>query len=186
MKKMIILAIIFTACFSHVQLSAGDLMATGTGVSHGNLTYGTETVTTVKNNGCVTLNGTKVTEHLQVDGQLKAVNAQIEEMHVNGQATLDRCSISKKSAVCGSLIATLSQFADTLSVSSEKVVFNSCTLNALHIARVANQQGAQIIELKGKTKVNGPITFEAGNGEVIADPGCEIVGNLIGGKVRKQ
>lgn len=183
---MIILVATFTACFSHAQLSVKDHMVTGTDVSHGHSTYGTETVATVKTNGCVALNGTKVTQYLQVNGQLKAANAQIEEMHVKGQAALDRCSVSKKSAVCGSLIATLSQFADTLSVSSDKAVFNSCTLNALHIARVANQQGAQIIELRGKTKVNGPITFEAGNGEVIADPGCEIVGDLIGGKVRKS
>lgn len=188
MKRMIILATAFVGCFSYFQLSAGDRMATGTGkwASHGNLIYGRETVGTVENNGFVSLNGTKVTEFLQVNGRLKAEDAQIEEMQVNGQATLDRCSVSQKSTICGSLVATLSQFSDTLFVSSEKVVFNSCMLNALRMIKVGGYQGTQVVELRGKTKVNGSIIFEAGNGEVIIDPGCEIIGDIIGGKVRKQ
>ena len=188
MKKIIILATAFTACFFNFQLYGKDRMATGIrkGSSHGNLIYGSETVRKVQNNGFVALNGTTVTERLQVNGRLKAEGAQITAMQVNGQTTLDKCSVSQKSTICGSLIAKLSQFSDTLSVSSEKVMFNSCTLNDLHIIQVGGYQGTQVIELRGKTKVNGSITFEAGNGEVIIDPGCEIVGSVIGGKIRKQ
>src|SRR5690349_19356476 len=126
MKKTSFLIAACMVGFINFQLFSGDNMSIWKtkGINHGSLTYGNEVVDKVQSNGFVTLNGTKVTEHLQVNGRLKAEGAQIEEMQVNGQATLDRCSISQKSNVCGSLVATLSQFSNELSVSSEKVIFN--------------------------------------------------------------
>jgi len=44
-----------------------------------------------------------------------------------------------------------------------------------------------MIELKGNTQVIGLITFEAGNGQVIAGPECQITqGSVIGGKLQKS
>lgn len=187
MKKISFLIAALILGVVNSQLFSGDNMLIGKAkdVSHGSLVYGNEMVNRVQSNGFVTLNGTQVTEHLQVNGRLKAEEAEIEAMQVNGQATLDRCSIFQKSSVCGSLIATLSKFSDELSVSSEKVFFDSCTLNTLQIIKVNGYQGVQIVELRGKTKINGSIVFESGNGEIIADPECEITGNIVGGKVRK-
>ena len=187
MNKSTILATALMTCFTIFQLSAGDNMSnyTGKGVNHGTQTYGKETVDEIQANGFVKLNGTKVTEHLQVNGRLKAEDAQIEEMQVNGQVTLDNCTVRQKSIVCGALVAISSKFADELSISSERVVFNSCALSSLRILRVGGYQGVQVVELRGKTKINGPITFESGNGEIIADPDSEIMDTVIGGKIRK-
>lgn len=154
-------------------------------INHGNQTYGKETIEEIQANGFVKLDGTRVTDHLQVNGCLKAENAQIEEMQINGQATLDRCLVKQKSIICGALVATNSKFTDELSVSSERVVFNSCTLASLHILRVGGYEGVQVVELRGKTTIDTLITFDSGNGEVIADPDTEITRGVIGGKIRK-
>ncbi len=175
------------ACFTSLQLPAGNylLNSTGKGVRHGTQIYGKDTVDEIQVNGFVKLEGTKVLDHLQVNGCLKAENAKIEEMQVNGQATLDHCFIKQKSVICGALVATSSQFDNELSVSSERVIFNSCVLSSLRILRVGGYQGTQAVELRGKTKINSSIIFESGNGEVIVDSDSEIIGTVIGGKIRK-
>lgn len=187
MRKWIFFNMALMACFTMVKLSAEESMShyMANNINHGSQTYGKETVAKIQANGFVKLDGTRVTDHLQVNGRLKAEDAQIEEMQINGQATLDRCLIKQKSNVCGALIATDSRFADELSVSSERAVFNSYDLTSLHILRVGGYQGVQVVELRGKTRIDGPITFDSGKGEVIADPDTEISGGVIGGKIRK-
>lgn len=187
MNKCIFFSMALMACFTTFQLSAEENVShyMAKNINHGSQTYGKETVEEIQANGFVKLDGTRVTDPLQVNGRLKAEDAQIEEMQINGQATLDRCLVKQKSVVCGALVATNSKFADELSVSSERVVFNSCALTSLHILRVGGYQGVQVVELRGKTRIDGPITFDSGNGEVIADPDTEITGGVIGGKIRK-
>src|SRR3989338_8524573 len=67
----------------------------------GSQTFGKETIDSIEVNGFVKLDGTNVTDYLQVNGHLKAKNAKIEEMQVNGRANLDNCLIRKKSIICG-------------------------------------------------------------------------------------
>lgn len=187
MNKRIFLSMALMACFTMVQLSAEENRSyyMAKNINQGSQTYSKETVEEIQANGFVKLDGTRVTDHLQVNGHLKAEDTQIEEMQINGQATLNRCLVKQKSAVCGELVATNSKFADELSISSERVVFNSCALTSLHILRVEGYKGVQVVELRGKTRIGGSITFDNGNGEVIADLDTEITGEVIGGKIRK-
>ena len=173
--------------FTIFQLSAEENMSSyiTKNINHGSQTYGAEVVEEIQANGYVKLNGTTVTTYLQVNGRLEAENSQIEKMQVNGQATIHHCLIKQKSIICGALIAKNSTFTDELSISSEKVTLDSCSLTSLHILKVGGYFGVQIVELKGSTQINGPIIFQSGNGEVIADPNCEIIGGVIGGKIRK-
>ncbi len=76
-------------------------------------------------------------------------------------------------------------FVEELSVSSERVVFNSCDLASLHILRVGEYHDVQIVELRRKIRIDGPITFDSVKGKVIADPDTEMTGKVIGGKIRK-
>lgn len=147
--------------------------------------YNTEIVETIQANGLVKLNETRVTNYLHTNGCLKAKNSQIEEMQINGRANLDHCLIKQKSMICGALIAKNSQFTDVLSVSSEKVLFDSCALTSLYILDNKQYFDSQVVELKGNTQISGPIIFHSGNGEVIAGPDCKIMGDIIGGKIRK-
>lgn len=158
---------------------------TANNINHGSQTYGKETIEKIQANGFVKLDGTRVRDHLQVNGRLKAKDAQIEEMQINGQATLDRSLIKQKSAVCGALIATDSTFEEELSVSSERALFDSCDLTSLRILRVGGYDGLQVVEMRGKTRIKGSITFESGKGEIITDPSVEISDRVIGGKIRK-
>lgn len=130
--------------------------------------------------GIVKLDGTTITKCVQVNGTLSAKNASIEKMNVNGLAMLDNCLVIKKSTASGALNAESSQFSEELFVSSEKVVFDSCTLTSLYIAKAHNP----IVELKGKTKINGSVTFESNNGKVIMNSDSVILGKVIGGTIK--
>ena len=187
MNKQVLFSVIFLVYFTTTQLFSEVNMVhyMDKSINHGSQTYGKETVEEIQANGFVKLDGTKVTSYLQVNGCLKAENAQIEEMQINGQASLDRCLVKQKSVVCGALSASDSKFSDDLSVSSERTSFNSCALSSLHILQVGGYHGVQVVELRGKTKINGNISFESGNGEVIAGPNVEITGDIIGGRFRK-
>lgn len=185
MDKKILLSIVLTVCFTVFQLTAKESSCYEVkSIKQGSQIYGKETVEKIETNGLIKLDGTTITEYLQVNGSLKAEGAQIEKMQINGQATLDNCLIKKKSVVCGFLSVINSKFRDELSVSSEKATFNSSTLTSLHILQVEGYQGVQLVELVGKTKIDGSITFDSGKGEVIADPDTEITGKIIGGKIR--
>lgn len=170
-------------------------------MTHGRQTYGKETIDKVDVNGFVKLEGTHVSESLQVNGRLKAEDAQIGEMLVNGTATLNRCTvkemrvngravldhstIKQKSVVCGTLQPSFSNFQDEITISSEKVIFNSCVLKSLRILKDKDDHLVQVVELKGKTTVDGSIIFESGKGEVIISSDSIITGAIVGGKIRK-
>ena len=177
----------FITCFTIFQLSAGGnmLISANPKMSYGNQSYGKETIDEIQANGFIKLDGTKITGYLQVNGHLKAVDAQIEEMQINGRVTLDNCVINQKSNVSGALEATNSKFVEELSISSERVIIDSCSLRSLRISQVGGYHGVQVVEIRGTTKIHGSIIFEESNGEVIVDPDSEIIGSVIGGKIRK-
>lgn len=186
MIKYIMLLTAVVACSTTSRLSAGRGMSNymGKGEIYGTQVYGKETIDEIRVNGFVKLDGTIVSDYLQVNGRLKAEDAQIEEMQINGQATLDYCSLRRKSTICGALIATFSKFAEELSISSERVIIDSCESNSLRILQIGGYRGIQVVELRGKTKITGSIIFESGNGEVVVSPESEITGAIIGGQIR--
>lgn len=168
----------------------GLLMVAGAVVSkepsHGTRTFTNEKVSEVVVNGFVTLKGSKVTKRLQVNGRVEAEGCSIARMEINGSADLSDCVIKGRGSVNGVLVANDSNFDDKLTVTSEKMTFNNCTLKALYIPLMTGCKEPQIVELLGKTQVSGTITFASGKGEVIAGPGSELNGAVIGGSVRKN
>lgn len=168
MYKFVLLAAVF-AIFADVN-------------SNGNISYGKDTINNLDVNGMVKLDGTKITDSLKVNGYLQASKAQIEKMQINGNAILNKCSVNQKSVVRGFLQAKNSSFSDEISIYSENAVFDSCSIKSIFI-HDTKSYGKQILELKGKTKVTGTITFEKGEGEVIVGPSCEI-GDVIGAKIK--
>ena len=155
-------------------------------VENGYLTYGNETYDSLQVNGYATLHGTIVTHVLQVNGTLSASQAKFGEIHVNGQATLSNCTIDRKSLVSGSISAISTIFQQELSLASDNSVFESCTLSTLRVLKMKNN-APQTVTLDGTTHVIGLITFESGNGKVIAGPECQITqGSIIGGKLQKS
>lgn len=147
--------------------------------------YGNESVDAIDMSGNLSLDGTKVTKRLEVDGRLEANGAEIGELRVHGLAVLDGCVVRKQSTVYGRLEATKTTFEEELSVASEHVVFSESSLQSLRMLQTGHKQTVPLVELRGKTKVNGSIVFEGGKGEVIVGSGSEVVGEIVGGTVRK-
>jgi hypothetical protein len=179
---------IFTFCFLYFfsfGLYAGENMtnASSKASTYGAQSYGKETVEEIRANGFVKLDGTTVRD-LHVNGCLKAEGAKIGAMQVNGQVAISHSVVSKKSLICGSLLVNTVKF-DDLSISSERVVLNNCIVSSVNVLKVGGYTHSQVIELRGKTFIQGSIVFEAGNGEVIVDPDSEFTGKIIGGTLRK-
>lgn len=154
--------------------------------AEGYLTYGNEILNSIQVNGFVTLNGTTILQQLQVNGSLSANQAQIGEMVVNGQASLNNCTVKNKSVVAGSLSAMLSTFNDEITLDSNNSTFDGCTIVSIRVRKNKNSAIPPTIELKGKTKVSGMITFESGNGQVIASPDSQIsTAKIVGGVLQR-
>jgi hypothetical protein len=166
-------------------LANGKVELDGTKVTrrldiNGKLTAKDAQIATMQVNGKTSLDHCSI-ESLQVHGKTSIDSCSVGAMEVYGKALLDNCSIKNKSSVTGSLDARSSTFADELTVAPEKVVFKSCSLSSLRIAEAKGSKRAQVVELKETTNVNGSITFERGNGEVILGSNCVISGNSLVG-----
>lgn len=155
-------------------------------VANGNLTYGQEIFDTLQINGTVALNGTMILQRLQVNGSVAATNAQIGELHVNGLAALSHCTVKDKCTVTGSLKGSFSTFEKAIALASDNSSFDVCTISSIQVLKTKDNV-TQTIELKGKTELAGLISFESGNGQVIASKECPIKeAQVIGGKLIKR
>ena len=176
MRQLVLFILAFT-----LHLSAANNQ-----VENGLLAYGNETYDSLQVNGSAKLNGTIVTQLLQVNGSLVASNAKIGELHVNGQAALDKCTVSKKSMVSGTLSASFTTFDQELTLASDNSAFETCTLSSIRVMK-SKDNISQTVLLGGSTKVTGLITFESGNGQVVAGPDCQITqASVVGGKLQKS
>ena len=176
MRWLSLLALVFSC----------HLFAAKNQVADGNLTYGQEIFDTLQINGFVALNGTIVLQKLQVNGSVAATNAQIGELHVNGQAALSHCTVKDKCTVIGSLKGSFSTFEKAILLTSDHSSFDVCTIASIQVLK-SKDRVTQTIELKGKTEVTGLISFDSGNGQVIASKECPIKENQVtGGKLIKR
>ena len=128
--------------------------------------------------GTIRLDDCKVMDSLEVNGELRAVGSEFGRVKVNGYGVVENCLIKKKVAVQGLFEATNTKFLDKVILFSDRVVFDSCTIDSLQIRESAQDE---VVELKGSTKVNGTIKFDSGRGTVIKGADVEFAGKLIGG-----
>ena len=155
-------------------------------IANGNLTYGQEIFDTLQINGTATLNGTIILQRLQVNGSVSATNAQIGELQVYGQAVLSHCTVKDKCAVTGSIKGAFCDFEKAITLTSDNSSFDVCTIASIQVLKTKDHV-TQTIELKGKTEITGLISFESGNGQVIASKESPIKeANVIGGKLIRR
>lgn len=145
--------------------------------------YGKETVSKIRGDGLVKLNGTTVTETIIVNGNLTAKDATIEDLEVNGLAKLTNCKVNGSSKINGVILANNTKF-NNITTSCERVIFNGCSINSIHVLEISGYKGSQTIELRNKTKVEDGITFDSGKGIIIKDSNSS-PGDLVGGSVKK-
>lgn|SRR3990167_7634621 len=145
--------------------------------------YGKETVESLDLQGIVKLNGTTVSKFLKVSGALIARNAFLEEVEGAGDLQFFDTKISQELRATGSLKACSTSFEKPILFSGQKGAFSNCKLKGIAIEREFGFKAAQVIELKEKTEVDGPIHFKGGGGKVHLYPGSRILGTVTGGEI---
>lgn len=148
--------------------------------------FGNEKIESISGTGVVKLNGTEVTDQLQVTGCLIAHDAEIGFLDILGEANLTRSHIKNKASVMGQIQATRSTFEKTLTILSQRAIFKESKLVEIIIKKDSAYCGKQVIELRQRTIVDGPIHFESGKGEVQIFPGSQVLGVVSGGKIVKK
>lgn len=149
-------------------------------------TYGAETIDSLTSTGLVKLNRTVITDHLSVNGSLIAQGAVIGYVEVIGEANLTDTIIQNGGSILGYLQTHNATIHKPLILNSQKAVFSSSKLSSITVVPMDGFKGKQIIELRKKTIVDGPIVFESGKGEVHLFPGCQLLSPVKGGKVIKK
>jgi hypothetical protein len=155
-------------------------------ISSGVISYGKDSLSSLKGNGLVTLEGTYVRGPLEVNGSLSAKDAHIGSLIVTGHASLEGCVIDGKASVKGFLSAENTTFQDTLGLTTQKASFENSTLSSVVIHKSGWAFGTQELILSKKTICKGPITFESGKGKIILSDDSQILGPVEGAVVEKQ
>jgi len=136
--------------------------------------------------GQLKLNGTTVNQKLRVDGSLLTQGAHLNAVEVRGEANFKNTIFAQAVQIIGSLRAEKSTFQDKLTVSGIKALLIGSKLNAVHVVKDPSFRGHQVLELRQRTTIDGPIVFESGKGEVHCHPGCYVLGSITGGKLIKK
>ncbi len=157
---------------------SGELSSKTKQISYGIEEYGQEKLLSLQGFGIVKLQGTKVVDSLEVNGELDAHGCELGRVKVNGYGLLENCLVKKRVVVQGVLEATNTQFYDQVVLASEQTIFENCSLAGIQVRESGKDE---IVELKGKSIVSGAIKFDSGRGIVIKGSEVEFSGKLIGG-----
>jgi hypothetical protein len=148
--------------------------------------YGAETLESLTTVGLVKLNRTLITHELNVNGSLIAQGATIGSVEVIGEANLTDTIIQNGGTILGYLQTHHATVNMPLIINGQKASLTSSKLVGITVRTMDAFKGTQIIELRQKTIVDGPITFESGKGEVHLYSGSQVLGPVSGGKVIKK
>lgn len=148
--------------------------------------YQKETIPSISINGSLVLEGTKVSGPTCVNGSLRADESALATMEVNGQASLKNCSLSGEAFINGSISADNTKFNGGLSVAAQKISLSGCSVLSVRIRKIESYDALQVLELRSGTRIEGPIVFDAGEGEVWLCSNSAVIGEVIGGKVIKK
>lgn len=154
--------------------------------NYGSQSYGKETLSSIQTNGTLILEGTKVLGLVQVNGSFEADEANIENLHINGQAEIKNSLIKNDTKINGTLIADNTKFQHELSVASQKITLRTCSVDTLIVRAVAGFDGIQVVDLRSGTTITGPIYFESGTGEIWLSSNSEASGEITGARVVRK
>lgn len=143
--------------------------------------YGKETLESLQVLGTVKLNGTTISKSLKITGNLIAHSALLNQVEAAGDIQLFDTTIEQVMQVTGSVKAFNSIFRQPLVFLGQRGLFSACQLPGITVQRDLAFKSAQIIELKDKTQIDGPILFEKGGGKVLLYPGSRVKGPVTGG-----
>ena len=116
----------------------------------------------------------KTFDKLQVMG-----DAELENVQVTNEATIEAVQ------VIGMLDAKACSIQG-LVITTESSMLNACKVKTVMVKKSAVEgvQKPQVLELDN-TVVEGDVTFEAGNGQIVLKGDARVAGAIIGGAVKK-
>jgi hypothetical protein len=142
-----------------------------------------ESFENLTSSGVLKLKGTTVSNKLIIQGCLIAQSAHLGSIEGSGDINLTDTTVKLESSIMGYLRAQHTTFNSPLTISSNKAVFTASKLNAITVKKLDSFKCKQVIELKQKTMVEGPIIFESGKGEVHLYSGSKVFTPVTGGKI---
>ena len=117
----------------------------------------------------------------EVSGSLTCEKTNIDnDLEVNGSLKATETKVSGKTKVDGNLDASRSSFSD-IEISSWQCTLRNSKAKNIFIKKTKDK--SQRIYLKGKTIIEGNITFESGNGKVIFSNEAKVKGKVQGASV---
>lgn len=129
-------------------------------------------------NGSAQLQDVVVRSKATINGSLDIRGGNFENLDVNGSANLQKTSVHALMHINGGLHAYEGTF-DAISIATTDMELSNCTVDTILVRR-SDPWKEQVIRLVDSV-VNKDITFEQGNGKVIANKKSVIKGKIIGG-----
>jgi hypothetical protein len=175
----------FLYIFSFLFISAQSGPHTEThtvGATH----YGAETLSSLKADGFIHLDGTHIINSTCINGHTDAKNTYFGELESNGFIKLDNCVVKGFATINGYLDAHHTLFEKEITISTEKSSFDSCSTASIVIKRKSSLIPTQVIEITGNSTIKGSIIFESKQGEVILSSGSEVLGKVHGGIITRK
>jgi hypothetical protein len=124
-----------------------------------------------------------VSEGTDIIGSLEVKKGELQELKVKGAVEVVDLTVKGKTDITGSLDAKKSQFQN-LEIKSDEISLDDVQVNDIIVK--GNKDKEQVLQLKGKTVVNGNITFDSGKGIIEQGAAVKIHGEIKGGTVSKK
>lgn len=148
--------------------------------------YGKETVSKIDATGPVRLNRTTVNQ-LHLLGSLSAEDAIIGTLDAIGDVNLSHTIVEQPASIEGYLHSNQSRFLQNLTVVLQRAVLINCHLQGgMTVRENLGFRGKQVLELRQKTIIEGPVVFQSGKGEIHLYSGSKVTGPVTGGKVIRK
>ena len=132
--------------------------------------------------GDAELENVQVTNEATITGMLTAKKFTAKQLDVTGNAKLDEATIEAVQVI-GMLDAKACSIQG-LVITTESSMLNTCKVKTVMVKKVEGSEKPQVLELDN-TVVEGDVTFEAGNGEIVLKGDARVAGAIIGGVVKK-
>lgn len=163
---------------SSVSVASAGICRTGPG----SLSCGVGDIRALTENGVVSLNGSTIIGATNINGVLIAEDANFSSMMINGAASLTRCTISTAASIKGTLFTSSTVFQSGLDIYSNRTrLIHTKIIGNLRIHQTDKKK--QVVYLGYNSVVDGNITFEGQQGNVILKGGSVINGRVIGGEI---
>lgn len=120
---------------------------------------------------------------LDITGPFEAKNIACSKFNVTGPVDVTNLQVSGDATITGPLKASKSTFQN-LTIWSDKIFLEDVKTKDIFVKKILQEK--QVLYLKGKTVVEGTITFESGKGIVEQGPEAKIQGAIKGATLEKK